>query len=210
MGGGAEVRPDAGGGWLRAAAPPKISATPGRQQQSSAPRQDAASGLGGRRGQGESCCCPPCRNLDPIISLPGGESLRGFILVTFLVEKAAVPGIKVGREPPAVPCSCLAPEPSPRGCQRVPRAHPSPSIALCSPSAPRRRSLRPFVPSGSSTRRPCTRPCRGWRRPSGPWARLCRGCTVTAAWGSPRGAVHGAAHQLHCANVLVLGPESSS
>ncbi|XP_042657443.1 LOW QUALITY PROTEIN: indoleamine 2,3-dioxygenase 2 [Tyto alba] len=33
-------------------------------------------------------------NLDPIISLPGGESLRGFILVTFLVEKAAVPGIK--------------------------------------------------------------------------------------------------------------------
>ncbi|EOA94356.1 Indoleamine 2,3-dioxygenase-like protein 1, partial [Anas platyrhynchos] len=34
------------------------------------------------------------KNLDPIISLPGGESLRGFILVTFLVEKAAVPGIK--------------------------------------------------------------------------------------------------------------------
>ncbi|XP_064031557.1 indoleamine 2,3-dioxygenase 2 [Pogoniulus pusillus] len=33
-------------------------------------------------------------NLDTIISLPGGESLRGFILVTFLVEKAAVPGIK--------------------------------------------------------------------------------------------------------------------
>nr|XP_013802021.1 PREDICTED: indoleamine 2,3-dioxygenase 2-like [Apteryx mantelli mantelli] len=33
-------------------------------------------------------------NLDPIISLPGGESLRGFILVTLLVEKAAVPGIK--------------------------------------------------------------------------------------------------------------------
>ncbi|NXD87164.1 I23O2 dioxygenase, partial [Halcyon senegalensis] len=35
-----------------------------------------------------------CRNLDTIISLPGGESLRGFILVTLLVEKAAVPGIK--------------------------------------------------------------------------------------------------------------------
>ncbi|NXI47871.1 I23O2 dioxygenase, partial [Galbula dea] len=33
-------------------------------------------------------------NLDAIISLPGGESLRGFILVTLLVEKAAVPGIK--------------------------------------------------------------------------------------------------------------------
>uniref|UniRef100_A0A493TR63 Indoleamine 2,3-dioxygenase 2 n=1 Tax=Anas platyrhynchos platyrhynchos TaxID=8840 RepID=A0A493TR63_ANAPP len=74
-----------------------------------------------RRKDPSGCCCPPCRNLDPIISLPGGESLRGFILVTFLVEKAAVPGIKVGREPPAVP---------------LPRAHPSPSIALCSPSAP--------------------------------------------------------------------------
>uniref|UniRef100_A0A8C0B6M5 Indoleamine 2,3-dioxygenase 2 n=1 Tax=Buteo japonicus TaxID=224669 RepID=A0A8C0B6M5_9AVES len=33
-------------------------------------------------------------NLDTIISLPGGDSLRGFILVTLLVEKAAVPGIK--------------------------------------------------------------------------------------------------------------------
>ncbi|NXA71477.1 I23O2 dioxygenase, partial [Thryothorus ludovicianus] len=33
-------------------------------------------------------------NLDTIIMLPGGESLRGFILVTLLVEKAAVPGIK--------------------------------------------------------------------------------------------------------------------
>ncbi|XP_072632673.1 indoleamine 2,3-dioxygenase 2 isoform X2 [Canis lupus baileyi] len=33
------------------------------------------------------------RNLDIIVSLPGGESLRGFILVTVLVEKAAVPGI---------------------------------------------------------------------------------------------------------------------
>ncbi|NWR78884.1 I23O2 dioxygenase, partial [Centropus unirufus] len=36
----------------------------------------------------------PSGNLDTIISLPGGESLRGFILVTLLVEKAAVPGIK--------------------------------------------------------------------------------------------------------------------
>ncbi|XP_042329034.1 indoleamine 2,3-dioxygenase 2-like isoform X2 [Sceloporus undulatus] len=33
-------------------------------------------------------------NLEPIISLPGGETTRGFILVTFLVEKAAAPGIK--------------------------------------------------------------------------------------------------------------------
>uniref|UniRef100_A0A8C0EWC7 Indoleamine 2,3-dioxygenase 2 n=1 Tax=Bubo bubo TaxID=30461 RepID=A0A8C0EWC7_BUBBB len=38
----------------------------------------------------------PNGNLDTIISLPGAESLRGFILVTLLVEKAAVPGIKVG------------------------------------------------------------------------------------------------------------------
>uniref|UniRef100_A0A8C4YSJ0 Indoleamine 2,3-dioxygenase 2 n=1 Tax=Gopherus evgoodei TaxID=1825980 RepID=A0A8C4YSJ0_9SAUR len=34
-------------------------------------------------------------NLDTIFSLPGGESLRGFILVTCLVEKAAAPGLKV-------------------------------------------------------------------------------------------------------------------
>ncbi|XP_036106506.1 indoleamine 2,3-dioxygenase 2 [Molossus molossus] len=34
------------------------------------------------------------RNLDILFSFPGGESLRGFILVTVLVEKAAVPGIK--------------------------------------------------------------------------------------------------------------------
>ncbi|NXP18758.1 I23O2 dioxygenase, partial [Scytalopus superciliaris] len=33
-------------------------------------------------------------NLDTIFKLPGGESLQGFILVTLLVEKAAVPGIK--------------------------------------------------------------------------------------------------------------------
>ncbi|NWS10515.1 I23O2 dioxygenase, partial [Pachyramphus minor] len=36
----------------------------------------------------------PNGNLDTIIALPGGESLRGFVLVTLLVEKAAVPGIK--------------------------------------------------------------------------------------------------------------------
>ncbi|NWT19549.1 I23O2 dioxygenase, partial [Vireo altiloquus] len=36
----------------------------------------------------------PNGNLDTIITLPGGESLRGFVLVTLLVEKAAVPGIK--------------------------------------------------------------------------------------------------------------------
>ncbi|EPY82266.1 hypothetical protein CB1_000667001 [Camelus ferus] len=36
----------------------------------------------------------PGRNLDIIFSLPGGESLRGFILVIVLVENAAVPGIK--------------------------------------------------------------------------------------------------------------------
>ncbi|KAM8794568.1 indoleamine 2,3-dioxygenase 2-like [Eudromia elegans] len=36
----------------------------------------------------------PSGNLEPIVSLPGGESLRGFILVTLLVEKAAVPGIQ--------------------------------------------------------------------------------------------------------------------
>ncbi|XP_012512601.1 PREDICTED: indoleamine 2,3-dioxygenase 2 [Propithecus coquereli] len=34
------------------------------------------------------------RNLEIIVSFPGGESLRGFVLVTALAEKAAVPGIK--------------------------------------------------------------------------------------------------------------------
>ncbi|XP_020038076.2 indoleamine 2,3-dioxygenase 2 isoform X1 [Castor canadensis] len=33
-------------------------------------------------------------NLETIVSFPGGESLRGFILVTVLVEKVAAPGIK--------------------------------------------------------------------------------------------------------------------
>uniref|UniRef100_A0A8C9FV71 I23O2 dioxygenase n=1 Tax=Pavo cristatus TaxID=9049 RepID=A0A8C9FV71_PAVCR len=46
------------------------------------------------RRKDPSSCWLPCRNLEPIISLPGGESLHGFILVTLLVEKAAVPGIK--------------------------------------------------------------------------------------------------------------------
>uniref|UniRef100_A0A8C5XB63 Indoleamine 2,3-dioxygenase 2 n=1 Tax=Microcebus murinus TaxID=30608 RepID=A0A8C5XB63_MICMU len=36
----------------------------------------------------------PAGNLEIIVSFPGGESLRGFVLVTALVEKAAVPGIK--------------------------------------------------------------------------------------------------------------------
>ncbi|KAM5264262.1 LOW QUALITY PROTEIN: indoleamine 2,3-dioxygenase 2 [Ctenodactylus gundi] len=35
----------------------------------------------------------PEGNLDTIVSFPGGESLRGFVLVTVLVEKAAVPAI---------------------------------------------------------------------------------------------------------------------
>ncbi|XP_043840295.1 indoleamine 2,3-dioxygenase 2 isoform X2 [Dromiciops gliroides] len=34
------------------------------------------------------------RNLETIVSFPGGESLKGFILVILSVEKAAVPGIK--------------------------------------------------------------------------------------------------------------------
>ncbi|XP_042535395.1 indoleamine 2,3-dioxygenase 2 isoform X1 [Dipodomys spectabilis] len=33
-------------------------------------------------------------NLETIISFPGGQSLKGFVLVTVLVEKAAAPGIK--------------------------------------------------------------------------------------------------------------------
>ncbi|KAJ6652338.1 hypothetical protein lerEdw1_012700, partial [Lerista edwardsae] len=36
----------------------------------------------------------PSGNLEPIVCSPGGESTRAFILVTFLVEKAAAPGIK--------------------------------------------------------------------------------------------------------------------
>nr|XP_044987372.1 indoleamine 2,3-dioxygenase 2 isoform X2 [Jaculus jaculus] len=36
----------------------------------------------------------PKGNLETIISLPGGKSLRGFVLVTVLVEKAAAPGVK--------------------------------------------------------------------------------------------------------------------
>ncbi|XP_075457855.1 indoleamine 2,3-dioxygenase 2 isoform X3 [Ascaphus truei] len=37
-------------------------------------------------------------NLSPIVCLPGGDSLRGFVLVTFLVEVAAVPGVKAVAE----------------------------------------------------------------------------------------------------------------
>ncbi|KAL7981355.1 hypothetical protein Chor_002251 [Crotalus horridus] len=37
----------------------------------------------------------PHGNLEPIVSLPGGTSTVGFILVTFLAEKAAAPGLKV-------------------------------------------------------------------------------------------------------------------
>ncbi|KAM4678124.1 indoleamine 2,3-dioxygenase 2 [Discoglossus pictus] len=33
-------------------------------------------------------------NLTPVVCLPGEESLNGFVLVTLLVEKAAIPGIK--------------------------------------------------------------------------------------------------------------------
>uniref|UniRef100_A0A8B9T3W6 Indoleamine 2,3-dioxygenase 2 n=1 Tax=Anas platyrhynchos TaxID=8839 RepID=A0A8B9T3W6_ANAPL len=64
-------------------------------------------------------------NLDPIISLPGGESLRGFILVTFLVEKAAVPGIKA--IPQAIQCHPAArrgdPAPGPAGAGEGHRGH---------------------------------------------------------------------------------------
>ncbi|XP_035392228.1 indoleamine 2,3-dioxygenase 1 [Electrophorus electricus] len=34
-------------------------------------------------------------NLELLFSLPGGDSVRGFFLVTLMVEKAAVPGLKV-------------------------------------------------------------------------------------------------------------------
>uniref|UniRef100_A0A8B9S1E0 I23O2 dioxygenase n=1 Tax=Accipiter nisus TaxID=211598 RepID=A0A8B9S1E0_9AVES len=74
----------------------------------------------------------PNRNLDTIISLPGGESLRGFILVTLLVEKAAVPGIKVGSMGQvrkvslnlAGPGSLLAASP----CYQPPRGHSLPDF----------------------------------------------------------------------------------
>ncbi|XP_019369978.1 PREDICTED: indoleamine 2,3-dioxygenase 2 [Gavialis gangeticus] len=43
------------------------------------------------------------RNLDPIVWLPGGESLRGFVLVTMLVEKVAVPGLQaIAEAAPAI------------------------------------------------------------------------------------------------------------
>uniref|UniRef100_A0A672UAG8 Indoleamine 2,3-dioxygenase 2 n=1 Tax=Strigops habroptila TaxID=2489341 RepID=A0A672UAG8_STRHB len=68
----------------------------------------------------------PNGNLDTIISLPGGESLRGFILVTLLVEKAAVPGFKVGI---TVPHSVLLAQKAPM--PRVSACSP-PSQPLCS------------------------------------------------------------------------------
>ncbi|KAJ7305204.1 hypothetical protein JRQ81_011113 [Phrynocephalus forsythii] len=36
----------------------------------------------------------PYGNLEPILSFPGGESTKGFVLISVLVEKAAAPGIK--------------------------------------------------------------------------------------------------------------------
>uniref|UniRef100_A0A663MJJ2 Indoleamine 2,3-dioxygenase 2 n=1 Tax=Athene cunicularia TaxID=194338 RepID=A0A663MJJ2_ATHCN len=67
----------------------------------------------------------PDGNLDTIISLPGAESLRGFILVTLLVEKAAVPGIKVGGR-------CFAQSCQPRPLLAAPRYQPDCSVSLCS------------------------------------------------------------------------------
>ncbi|KAG8429126.1 hypothetical protein GDO86_018254 [Hymenochirus boettgeri] len=39
-------------------------------------------------------CKNPQGNLTTIVSLPGGESLQGFVLVTLMVEVAAIPGVK--------------------------------------------------------------------------------------------------------------------
>uniref|UniRef100_A0A672UGC5 Indoleamine 2,3-dioxygenase 2 n=1 Tax=Strigops habroptila TaxID=2489341 RepID=A0A672UGC5_STRHB len=82
----------------------------------------------------------PNGNLDTIISLPGGESLRGFILVTLLVEKAAVPGFKVGI---TVPHSVLLAQKAPMvgtipctlalvGCGQGTQSWYPPSQPLCS------------------------------------------------------------------------------
>lgn len=38
---------------------------------------------------------PVHRNLSTIVSVPGGDSLQGFVLVTLLVEVAAIPAVKV-------------------------------------------------------------------------------------------------------------------
>lgn len=35
------------------------------------------------------------RNLELVVSLPGGDSVRGFFMVTLLVELAAVPALRV-------------------------------------------------------------------------------------------------------------------
>uniref|UniRef100_A0A663MKJ5 Indoleamine 2,3-dioxygenase 2 n=1 Tax=Athene cunicularia TaxID=194338 RepID=A0A663MKJ5_ATHCN len=67
----------------------------------------------------------PDGNLDTIISLPGAESLRGFILVTLLVEKAAVPGIKVGGR-----CRALWLFAHPESALRHPRGYPTPTRLL--------------------------------------------------------------------------------
>ncbi|CAJ0958921.1 unnamed protein product, partial [Ranitomeya imitator] len=36
----------------------------------------------------------PAGNLSTIVSVPGGDSLQGFVLVTLLVEVAAIPAVK--------------------------------------------------------------------------------------------------------------------
>lgn len=127
-----------------------------------------------------------CRNLDTIITLPGGESLRGFILVTLLVEKAAVPGIKVGTAvcwALYLPAKCLrcthkvflSPEPglgkgqSWHGWQEMPRAVYTDIPALCdSPCSSPRQSARPLGLPCSVMGTPCTEPWSSWQGPSGP------------------------------------------
>ncbi|CAJ0965643.1 unnamed protein product, partial [Ranitomeya imitator] len=40
----------------------------------------------------------PAGNLSTIVSVPGGDSLQGFVLVTLLVEVAAIPAVKVSTD----------------------------------------------------------------------------------------------------------------
>ena len=40
-----------------------------------------------------------CRNLELLVSLPGGDSVQGFFLVTLLVEVAAIPALRVNINP---------------------------------------------------------------------------------------------------------------
>lgn len=40
-----------------------------------------------------------CRNLEMLVRLPGGDSARGFFMVTLLVELAAAPGLRVKTHP---------------------------------------------------------------------------------------------------------------